>query len=185
LWLICESSEEPDERLFELIIGFGRDIIVLEILLSVENNLFGLNLSIFDINLVSDENNWNILAHSYKILVPFGHVLVGDPRAHIEHDDTALASNIISVSETTELLLASGVPHVEKNLSFGCVEWHGVHLDTESCDVLLFELSSQMPLDECGFAYTTVSNENKFEFGSWGLRFKLLIHLEKYGYFCF
>jgi hypothetical protein len=45
--------------------------------------------------------------------VPVGDVLVGDTGGDIEHDDTALAVDIVTIAETTELLLTSGIPHVE------------------------------------------------------------------------
>ena len=37
--------------------------------------------------------------------MPVGNVLVGDTRGDIEHDDTALAVDVVTVTETTELLL--------------------------------------------------------------------------------
>ena len=49
--------------------------------------------------------------------VPVGNVLVGDTRGDIEHDDTALAVDVVSITETTELLLSSGVPNVELDLT--------------------------------------------------------------------
>ena len=45
--------------------------------------------------------------------VPVGHVLVGDARRHIEHDDATLAVDVVSVSQTAELLLSSRVPDIE------------------------------------------------------------------------
>lgn len=47
--------------------------------------------------------------------VPVGDVLVGDTGGNIEHDDTALAVDVVSISETSELLLTSGIPHIELN----------------------------------------------------------------------
>ena len=49
--------------------------------------------------------------------MPVGDVLVCNFRGDIEHDDTALSLDVVSVSETTEFLLACGVPHVEDDLS--------------------------------------------------------------------
>ena len=49
--------------------------------------------------------------------MPVGDVLVGDTGSHIEHDNTALAIDIVPISETTELLLTSSVPHVELDSS--------------------------------------------------------------------
>lgn len=47
--------------------------------------------------------------------MPVGDVLVGNTRGNIEHDDTALAVDIVSISKTTELLLTSSIPHIELN----------------------------------------------------------------------
>jgi hypothetical protein len=49
--------------------------------------------------------------------MPVGHILVCDARGNIEHDDTALAVNVVAITETTELLLAGGIPDVELNLT--------------------------------------------------------------------
>ena len=76
--LLGESSEEPDEGLLELIIALGGDIVVLQTLLAVEGNLLGLHLAIFHVDLVANEADGNIIADSDEILVPLGHVLVGD-----------------------------------------------------------------------------------------------------------
>ena len=45
--------------------------------------------------------------------MPVGDVLVGDSGGDIEHDDTALALDVVAIAETTELLLAGSVPDVE------------------------------------------------------------------------
>lgn len=73
-----ESSEEPDEGLLELVVGLGRDIVVLEVLLSVEGDLLGLDLSVLNVDLVSNKNDGDVLADSHEILVPLGYVLIGD-----------------------------------------------------------------------------------------------------------
>jgi hypothetical protein len=88
-----ESSEEPDEGLLELIVALCRDIVVLEVLLSVEGDLLGLDLSVLDVDLVANQDNWDVLTDSDEILVPLGNVLVGDSGADIEHDDSAVTAN--------------------------------------------------------------------------------------------
>jgi hypothetical protein len=88
-----ESAEEPNEGLFELIVRLSRDVIVLQVLLSVESDLLGLDLAVLHVDLVSDEHNGNVLADAHKILVPFGHILIGDARAHIEHNNGAVATD--------------------------------------------------------------------------------------------
>ena len=49
--------------------------------------------------------------------MPVGDVLVGDARGDVEHDDTALAVDVVAVTKTTELLLSSGVPDIELDLT--------------------------------------------------------------------
>lgn len=49
--------------------------------------------------------------------MPVGHVLVGDTGGHVEHDDTAVTVDVVSVAETTELLLTGGIPDIELDLA--------------------------------------------------------------------
>lgn len=49
--------------------------------------------------------------------MPVGNVLVCDARGNIEHDDTTLSVDVVTVTETTELLLTCGIPHIELDLS--------------------------------------------------------------------
>lgn len=48
-----------------------------------------------------------------QLTVPVGDVLVGDTGSDIEHDDTTLAVDVVTITETTELLLTSGIPDIE------------------------------------------------------------------------
>lgn len=52
-----------------------------------------------------------------RLTVPVGNVLVGDPRGNVEHDDAALAVDIVAIAKTAEFLLAGGIPDVELNLA--------------------------------------------------------------------
>ena len=47
-----------------------------------------------------------------QLTVPVGNVLVGDTGGNVEHDDTTLSVNVVSVTKTTELLLTSSVPEL-------------------------------------------------------------------------
>lgn len=67
---------------------------------------------------------------------------------------------LVTISETSELLLAGGIPDVESNGTVVGVEDHGVDFDSESSNVLLFEFSGQMSLNEGSLTDSTVSNEN-------------------------
>lgn len=105
--------------------------------------------------------------------MPVGNVLVGNTRGDIEHDDTGLAVDVVTITETTELLLTGGIPDIELDgtqvlairvsrwsrfrAGFGGASYGGeserVHLDTKSGNVLLFEFTSQVTLDESGLSY--------------------------------
>ena len=76
--LLGQFSEEADEWLLELVVALGRDVVVLEILLPVEGNLFGFHLSVLHVYLVADEDDWDVLAYTNEVLVPLGHVLVSN-----------------------------------------------------------------------------------------------------------
>ena len=161
--IVDHAAEEPDERLLELIVALGRDVVVLKVLLAVEGDLLGLDLAIADIDFVADKDDGDGLANTSQILVPLGDVGVSDARADIEHDDTAVATDVISVSESSKFLLTGGIPNIEDDVSVGGVERHGVHLDTKGGDVALLELTSQVTLDEGSLADTTITDEDEFE----------------------
>lgn len=139
----------------------------------MEGDLLGLHLAVFHIDLVANEDDWDRLADARQILVPLGHIRVGDARAHIKHDDAALAANIVAITQTSEFLLAGSVPNVEHNLAVVREERHRVDLDSERGDVLLFKLASQVTLDEGRLANAAITDEDKLEL--WKL---LLNHLK-------
>lgn len=100
--------------------------------------------------------------------MPVRNVLVCDTGSNIEHDDTTLTVNVVSITKTSELLLPSSIPDVELNVTQvlwtsvnlatdqgGGIATYGsetkrVNFDTESGDIFLFELTSQMALDKGG-----------------------------------
>jgi hypothetical protein len=49
--------------------------------------------------------------------MPVGDVLVRDARSDVEHDDTALAVDVVTITKATELLLPSSIPDVELDLA--------------------------------------------------------------------
>lgn len=49
--------------------------------------------------------------------MPVGDVLVGDAGSDVEHDDTALAVDIVSITKSSELLLSCGIPDVELDVT--------------------------------------------------------------------
>jgi hypothetical protein len=62
----------------------------------VEVNLLGLNLAVLDINFVPAENDGDGLTNPHDVPVPIGHVLVCHARSDIEHDDRAVALDVIA-----------------------------------------------------------------------------------------
>ena len=63
----------------------------------MESDLLCLDLSVLNVDLVSDEHNGNVLADTDKILVPLGHILIGDAGAHIEHDDGTVSADAMKL----------------------------------------------------------------------------------------
>jgi hypothetical protein len=51
-----------------------------------------------DVDLVATKDNWDVFTDPLEISVPVGDVLVGDSRGHVEHDDTTLTLDIVSVT---------------------------------------------------------------------------------------
>ena len=63
--------------------------------------------------------------------MPGGHVLVGQPGSHVEHDDSALPMDVVPIAQAAKLLLASRVPAEEAQLAPISGEVQGVHLHTD------------------------------------------------------
>ena len=84
------------------------------------------------IDLVSAQHDGDVLAYTLQVAMPVRHVLVRDTRRNIEHDDTTLSLDIISITETSKLLLSSGVPDVEADGTKVGGELQRVDLYTES-----------------------------------------------------
>jgi hypothetical protein len=74
----------------------GRDLEILQVLLAVENNLLGLDLSVLNLYLVAAKDNRDVLADTSQISVPVGNVSISDTGSDIEHDNGALTLNAIS-----------------------------------------------------------------------------------------
>lgn len=132
----------------------------------MEHNQLGLDLAVLDVDLVAAQHNRNILAHAHQIAMPVRHVLVRDARRHVEHDDGALALDVVAVAQAAELLLASGVPDVEADRSAIGVEDERVHLDAQRGHVLLLELAGHVALDERRLAGAAVADQHALEGGN-------------------
>ena len=97
--------------------------------------------------------------------------------------------NVISVSQTTELFLSSGIPSVETDLSQVGMECDRVHFtsiqslsrkqtfDTESSDVFFLKFTSKMSLDKGGLIVVSCdSSKQSEEVGGESLPFRYHRH---------
>lgn len=153
-----ELASKPEEWLLEVVVGFRRDLEVLQVLLSVECDSTCLYFPFLDVYLVAAKHNRNVFTYSLQITVPVGHVLVRDSTCDIEHNDTTLALNVIAIAKTTELLLPRGVPYIEADCAKVGVELQRVDLNTQSGNVLLLEFSGQVALYKSRLSGTSISN---------------------------
>lgn len=176
IWVTNKLSKKIQERFLELIVRLGRYIIVLQVSLSVNGDLIGLDLSVLDISLVSNKTNWDIWSNLDKVIEPLQDVLVGLPACKIEHDDAALRANIVAFSELSELLLTSSVPDLNSYLSMSGVEYDLSNTGSLGWYVGLDEVSAVVSLDKGGLADSTVSDQNKLECRYVILLATLLIH---------
>jgi len=155
---------QPEEWLFKVVVRFGGNIIVLKVLLSVEGDLFRLDLTVLDFYLIPREDDGDVFADSGEIAVPVGNIFVCDTGGDIKHDNGALALDVVTVAQSSEFLLSGGVPDVEFDGTSVGVENERVNFDSERGDVLFLKFSRQMPLDKCGFAYPAVTDEDELKF---------------------
>jgi hypothetical protein len=51
------------------------------------------------------------------LTMPVGDVLVGNAGCDVEHDDAALAVDIVSIAQASEFLLSRGIPDIELNVA--------------------------------------------------------------------
>lgn len=124
----------------------------------MEYNNLGLHLTVLDVYLVAAQHNRDVLADAHQITMPVGNVLVCDARCHVEHDNGALTLNVVAISQTTEFLLASRVPHVESDGTSVGVENQRMNLNAQCCNVLLLEFSGHVTFDESGLAGSAVAD---------------------------
>jgi len=158
-----ELPREPEEGLLEVVVRLGGDLEVLEVLLSVERHSCGLDLSILDIHFITTQHDRDVLAYAFKIAMPIWDVFVRDSGSDIEHDDPALALDVVPIAETTEFLLSGSIPDVEADGAIVGGKGEGVDFNTEGSNVFLLEFTGQVTLDESSFASSAISDKNELE----------------------
>lgn len=66
-WVADKLSRQPQEGLFEVVVGFGGDIVVLKILLAVESDGLGLYFTLLDVDFVATKDDRNLFADTDKV----------------------------------------------------------------------------------------------------------------------
>lgn len=92
--LPSQFAGDVEEGLFEVVVRFGRDVVVLEVLFAVKMDILRLHLSVLAVDLVADQDNRDVLTDTDKIFVPVRNTLVGDTSSHVKHDNSSLCGNI-------------------------------------------------------------------------------------------
>ena len=62
-----EFPGEPEEGFLEVVVRLGGDIVVLEVLLAVEGDGLGLDLALLNVDLVTGQDDGNVLANANEI----------------------------------------------------------------------------------------------------------------------
>lgn len=109
---------QPKERLFKVVVRLCGDIVILKVLLSVEGDLLGLDLTILNLHLVSSEDDRDVLAHTGQVTVPVWNILVGDSRSDVKHDDGTLSLDVVSITKSSEFLRRSGKQVTGERMTF-------------------------------------------------------------------
>jgi hypothetical protein len=159
----AKFTSNPLERFFEVVVAFCGNVEVLKVLLAVEVNLLRLDFAVFDFDLVSRQNDWDVLANAGEIAMPVRHIFVRNSRCHVEHNDGAVPHKVITITKPSELLLTRRVPHIELNRPSGRMEAQRVHFHAQSCDIFLLKLSREMTFHEGCLAHTSISYEDELE----------------------
>mmetsp|Transcript_8073 Transcript_8073/g.18896 ORF Transcript_8073/g.18896 Transcript_8073/m.18896 type:complete len:213 (-) Transcript_8073:158-796(-) len=159
----CDSSCQPKERLLEVVVALGTDIIVLNVLSSVESHVLSLDDPLCRVHLVANQDHGNVGARPHQVTVPSRHILVSDTRGHIEHENGSLGVYVIAISQSTKLFLSSGIPNIERNWPIVRLETQRVHLHAQRRNIALLKFTCQVTLDQRSFAHTAIAHQDKFK----------------------
>lgn len=67
VWIADELSRQPKEGFLEVVVGLSRDIVILEVLLSMKCNSLRLDFTLLHINLISAENDGYLFTDSNEV----------------------------------------------------------------------------------------------------------------------
>lgn len=67
VWIADELSRQPEEGLLKVVVGLSRDVVILEVLLSMKSYGLCLDFTLLHINLISAENDGYLFTDSNEI----------------------------------------------------------------------------------------------------------------------
>lgn len=67
IWVTNKFPSKPQEGFLEVVIRLGGDIVVLQVLLSVEGDCFGFDFSLLHIHLIAAKHDGNLLADTNEV----------------------------------------------------------------------------------------------------------------------
>ena len=132
----------------------------------MEFDVFGLHLTLNNVNLVATQNDGDVLIlqlFSSNIVVPFLRISVTLTVGHIEHDNGSITKDVVAISKTSKLLLASCVPYVESHNAIVGAKIERMHFHTKCGHVLLLKFASFVTFNKYSFTNTPITNKRDFE----------------------
>ena len=66
-WVADKLSRQPQEGLLEIVVGFRGNIIILEILLPMESDGLCFHFSLFDVDFIAAQDDWDLFANTDKV----------------------------------------------------------------------------------------------------------------------
>ena len=158
-----EQPAYDQERELVVVVGLGGNLDILDTLLSVPCDGLGPDLSVLDVALVADEHVWDLLADLPHVAIPVLYVVVRHAGGDVEEEETRLSTDIVGVSQASELLLACCVVDLKVHLALGREERKQTNLNPDGRDVLALELTRLVALDKGSLPRAAVADHYKLE----------------------
>ena len=154
-------SEQPaydQEGELVVVVGLSGNLDVLDALLPVPCDRLCPDLSVLHLALVADEHVWDLLADLLYVAIPVLYVVVRHAGGDVEEEETRLSTDIVGVSQASELLLACCVVDLKVHLALGREEGKQTNLNPDGWDVLALELTRLVALDKSSLPRAAVSD---------------------------
>lgn len=97
--LISQTPSQPKEGLLKVVIRSSRDVVVLKISFSMELNVLRFNLSLLNVDFITDEDDGDVVTDTSDITMPVWDIFISDTRSDIKHDNSTFAFDTESSAE--------------------------------------------------------------------------------------